>query len=214
MPINGAYLIGKTFGRLEVLDVAHMGLSRNVRLYVRCICGVRKTVIGVNLLSGKVKSCGCWKREEWLKRVTTHKKSRTFEYRAWVALKARCLNKKTKFYKHYGGRGISVCAKWLKGFEAFFKDMGERPSTKHSLDRINNDKGYSKSNCRWSTHKEQCRNMQRTRYIHWKGKKRCIAEVAELNNIRPDVLRHRLNLGWALYEALITPIRFKRDNRL
>lgn len=85
----------------------------------------------------------------------------TPEYRAWTGMWTRCTNKKDIMYHHYGGRGITVCAKW-DSFEKFLKDMGHRPSKLHSIDRINNDRGYSKNNCRWSVRTEQIRNRRNT----------------------------------------------------
>lgn len=90
--------------------------------------------------------------------LTTHGKSKTPEYHAWVNMKDRCLNPKHKQYKDYGGRGIQICERWLK-LENFFKDMGERPSGL-TLDRINNDGNYEPSNCKWATWKEQQNNRR------------------------------------------------------
>ena len=86
--------------------------------------------------------------------------SRTPIYFAWINMKQRCYNKETDNYKHYGGRGITVSSSWLSSFSRFHSDMGDRPSNKHSLDRIDNDKGYSVDNCKWSTVTEQRMNRR------------------------------------------------------
>ena len=92
--------------------------------------------------------------------MALHHKSRTPEYRVWAAMIQRCMNPNSTNYKRYGGRGITVCIPWLCSFEQFVADMGPRPPG-HSIDRINNDKGYSPDNCRWATPQEQVHNQRR-----------------------------------------------------
>jgi hypothetical protein len=115
----------------------------------------------------------------------------------------RCTNPNHPEYKNYGGRGIKVCDRWLESFEEnFLADMGLRPSPKLTLDRIDNNKGYSKSNCRWATPKEQARNRRPNRVIPFNGEMLCVAAVAEHVGIKADTLRMRLNNGWPLACAL------------
>jgi len=92
--------------------------------------------------------------------MLTHKLTKTPEHRSWMSLRNRCNNPNNDAYSDYGGRGIAVCTEW-DSFETFLKDMGNRPTLQHSIDRRNNDKGYSKSNCRWATKQEQANNRRR-----------------------------------------------------
>jgi hypothetical protein len=116
-------------------------------------------------------------------------------------MKARCFYQTNKAYKNYGGRGITVCSEWLSSFETFYSDMGERPKGT-SLDRIDNSKGYSKENCRWATIKQQQRNQRSNRLEFYKGKLRCIAEIAEILGVHQNKLHGRLRYGWTLERAI------------
>lgn len=124
----------------------------------RCSCGTEKVVQGSNLRSGHSQSCGCLMREV----VTTHGRYLTRQYRAWSGMIARCHSPKNGGFKHYGGRGISVCKRW-RSFENFLADMGERPGPKHSIDRIDTNGNYEPENCRWATNAEQQLNKRTTR---------------------------------------------------
>lgn len=114
-------------------------------------------------------------------------------YRAWTSMKQRCYNPNAAGYSAYGGRGITVCQRWLGSYEAFAADMGERPTNKHSLDRYNNDLGYTPGNCRWATPLEQRQNTQRAHWLAYDGDTQPLSVWAERWNLSPDVLRYRLN---------------------
>lgn len=121
----------------------------------------------------------------------------------WSAMRTRCLNEKTPLYKYYGGRGVTICPEWIS-FERFVADMGERPKGM-SLDRIDNDKGYSKENCRWATDLQQGQNTRRVKKIEYKGEIHCIAEWARIVGIGQPTLAYRVRSGWSTERALTAP---------
>jgi len=116
-------------------------------------------------------------------------------------MRSRCNNPKNKGYCNYGGRGIIVCARWVS-FETFFTDMGERPSPKHSIDRIDNDGNYEPSNCRWATKTQQARNRRSNTLITWQGQRLSRAEWAEKTGIGESTIKMRLRSGWPIELAL------------
>lgn len=154
-------LTGKIFGRLTVLSLEGE-LNGHLSWRCKCECGAEKDVRGKHLRYGNVKSCGCFNAEETSKRRRTHGESkRTSEYSIWCSMIARCENHAVKAFKDYGGRGISVCARWRSSFAAFLEDMGRHPP-RLTLDRIDNDGNYEPGNCRWATRKEQNNNTRAT----------------------------------------------------
>ncbi len=131
-------------------------------------------------------------------------------YQSWEGMKWRCLNPKAKCYHNYGGRGIGICKKWLK-FEGFYEDMGEKPAGL-SLDRIDNERGYSKSNCRWATRIQQNRNMRTVQFVTFKGERRPITEWAEMLGFQINTLKFRLKRGWSVERAMTEPRKQKMVN--
>jgi hypothetical protein len=151
---------GMKYGRWTVLGEAARQASapHNRRVFVRCDCGAEHQRRLAHLTSGASTSCGCASKE----RATVHGQAavRTPEHTAWVSMNQRCSNPNNPRWKDYGGRGITVCDAWRESFEAFFRDMGARPTSNHSIDRIENERGYEPSNCRWATRSEQQRNRR------------------------------------------------------
>lgn len=152
-------MAGATFGRLLVLERAGSGKGGKAQWRCRCDCGTEKVVSGDQLRSGKTASCGCRRNDSGpLASGFKHGGAGTTEYEIWSSMKKRCQNPNCRVYPRYGGRGITVCERWSNSFEAFYEDMGPRPSKRHSIDRINNDGNYEPGNCRWATQKEQAAN--------------------------------------------------------
>lgn len=158
-------LTGKIFGRWTVIERVNNGKVRHVKWLCKCECGEVKQVLGYALRQNKSLSCGCYKSDVTRNRMKKHGKaathSRTLEYKAWAQMKTRCTNLKAKQYEDYGGRGISVCERWMNSFEYFLEDMGLKPSSAHSLDRKDVNGNYEPSNCKWSTIFEQSHNRRR-----------------------------------------------------
>lgn len=124
------------------------------------------------------------------------------EYFVWLGMRRRCRGQKEKCYPHYGGRGIRVCERWDKSFDAFYADMGPRPSPKHSVDRIDNDGNYEPGNCRWATNREQCNNTRVNRVIKYNGLRLTAKQWAARTGLRFTTILFRLNRGWSAEEIL------------
>lgn len=196
-------LTGKKFGRWIIVSMLDGQKAKAI-----CECGTESEVWTPNLKHNKSLSCGCLSQEinsrpnpAMSARLTTHGQSKTPIYKVWASMIARCTNSTLPEYHNYGGRGITVCERWLR-FENFIADMGQRPSDKHSIDRINNDGNYEPTNCRWATKKQQCNNTRRNRIIVFNGEARTIAQWSELLGIRYHTIRGRLRRGATVEKAL------------
>jgi len=130
------------------------------------------------------------------------------EYPIWIMMKQRCMNSKNKDYKNYGERGIKVCDSWIDSYENFIRDLGRRPSRKHTLERRENDKDYCPENCYWTTRDIQARNTRKNRYITYNGKTQTMQDWAKELGMTQATLSCRINdLGWSEEKALSTPPR-------
>lgn len=197
-------ITGRTFGRLIVLSRVENSKQGKARFECRCECNRFTTVLGTHLVRGTIKSCGCWRVEMPAKAFRKHGGKGTAEYRIWGHMKTRCLNPKSRYYHRYGGRGIAICPEWLTSFEAFFRDMGSRPSRRHSIERLDGNKGYSPDNCCWALPLQQSSNRSTVRQIEHNGITDTIAGWARRTGIPYLKLRRRLVDGWNIERALAT----------
>jgi hypothetical protein len=195
---------GDRYGWLTVIrevdpHIRQCGRRRR-KVACECDCGNQTVVLLQSLRCGDNVSCGCFGKRKSI----THGRHDTRTYQAWHSMRQRCLNALHRAYPSYGGRGITICRRWLDSFEAFLKDMGERPDNR-SLDRIDNDGNYKPDNCRWATCSEQQRNTRANRLLTHNGMTKCVSEWAENTGIHRATIRGRLRIGWTVTDALTTP---------
>lgn len=195
-------ILNKKFGRLTVTRHVERTLYE-----CACVCGCVTVLPRHRLLRGNTKSCGCLKRSVLGDAKRTHglANSRITGYASraygvWQAMRDRCTNKNRADYHRYGGRGIKVCKRW-ESFTNFLEDMGHPPERK-TLDRIDNDKGYCKRNCRWATRKEQVYNSTRIRIVTIKGKSKPLQKWLSIAGIARDTFYRRLRNGETEKNAL------------
>jgi hypothetical protein len=185
-------ITGQIFGNWTVIKRDGVNKWGKTTWWCQCICKNEdsiKSLTRKELKFFKVKSCGCMPRKS--KYIIIPYMSNSPEYRVWYLMLERCYNKDNKNYKYYGGRGIIVCDEWKNSFEQFYKDMGPKPGEEYSIERINNNWGYSKSNCKWATNIEQAKNKRnnkldkhkanRIREFYWAGIS--VIELAKSFNI-------------------------------
>lgn len=196
--------IGKTFGLRTVIAEAPPPPRRKGGRFVFCVCrcGAIDVVSLAALRSGTRTACtSCYERHK------LHGMTRTPTYVVWVGMKLRCLNPNNHAYDRYGGRGITICEEWVNSFDAFLKDMGPRPSPKHSLDRIDNNAGYTKSNCRWCEAEVQQNNRRNNWLVTFNGRTMTLTQWSRETGLSYGTLKFRINKGWGIERALTTPHR-------
>ena len=199
------------YGKWEVIKERHSfvtyGRGKYYKHLCECDCGKRSLVLEINLLKGcsnQCKSCSS------IACKTIHGLSQSREYKTWCGMHKRCGNPKDHAFKHYGARGIKVCSRWDK-FENFYQDMGKCPK-KYSIERIDNDKGYSPENCRWASTTEQAANKRITRRLTLDGITKCLTEWCRHYKISPGTIWYRLTNGLSMEEALT--LRVWKGNNL
>jgi hypothetical protein len=206
MPLKD--IAGMRFGRLVVqsLDRERTTAAKGTAYWTcACDCGGHTVACGAGLRSGKWRSCGCLCAEAAAARLTVHGGYRDAEYASWESMIARCYNPRRPGYKNWGGRGITVCDRWRASYADFLADVGRRPGLSHSIDRIDNDKGYEPGNVRWATRGEQLRNTRRTRLLASNGDIACIADWSKRLGISKSGIRNRLRRGWTAADAISVP---------
>lgn len=169
-----------------------------------CECG-NITIVGTSQLRpNRTTSCGCFQKEAVRNASLTHGMSSSAEYRTWNKIRERCYNERDKRYSDYGGRGITMCEEWRNSFEAFYRDMGKRPSSSHSIDRKDNNKGYDKENCRWATRIEQANNKRNNAIYELNGKVKTLAGWCRELHLNYDFVQQRLSRGWSFEKAIVS----------
>lgn len=203
-------LVGTKVGRLTVSKFLYRGKSYSPFFECICDCGNIKTISGSHLRNIKIRSCGCLARELTAKRNYKHGMSNTKEHRAWLAMHNRCNLKTLKGYENWGGRGIKVCSRW-GSFDSFLEDMGYSPTSKHSIDRIDNNGNYEPQNCRWATNKQQTRNLRSNKNYELNGVVKTLSEWCEEFNLNYGTIHNRIySLKWCFQKAITSPIRNKQ----
>jgi len=200
----GAFInmVGRKYNRLMAISIAGKGACH--KYLFRCDCGVEKVLKGYSVRYGQTKSCGCLKNEKARENFRTHGLGKSSEYSIWISMKQRCYNKNSCGYKNYGGRGISVCDKWVNNYAAFLQDMGARPDSTYSIERRNNDGNYEPENCYWLKRSKQGLNKRNSRRIVLFGEKKCIREWCNLFNLRYGLLEERvIKIKWPIDERIV-----------
>lgn len=200
VPKNFIDLTGMKYGRLTVIKRAENSKQGKVKWLCVCDCGNEKSITSNDLRMNKTISCGCYLSEVTQKKNVTHGLSKTRQFKIWQGIKDRCSNPKNPKYHHYGGKGILLCSEW-NSFEKFWEDMQEGYDKNLSIDRIDNNNGYCKENCRWANQTTQMNNYSRNRTISYNNETHNIVEWSKILGIHFNTLRKRLNNGWSIDEA-------------
>lgn len=190
-------LTGRTFGHWKVQGRGETRYTR-VHWICTCSCGIVKQVSGCHLVSGNSTNCGCSKPKGNASVRYKHGLTGTAEHKIWMSMRSRCSNPNNNHYHLYGGRGIFVCERWKNSFSFFLEDMGKRPSSQHSIDRIDTNGNYEPGNCRWATDKEQMRNTRRNLIVEFNGKLMPLVVAAELAGVNYDAAKWRVKNGYAV----------------
>ena len=187
-------LTNRTFGLWTVISRHPENNKRNKPQWIcKCACGTQKTISqSSDLRLGKSTNCGCRKAKICGDRSRTHGKCRTKVYIAWCGIIDRTENPKGDFFYRYGGRGIKMCDRWRNSFQAFYEDMGEPPSPKHSIDRINNDGNYEPNNCQWVPPIKQMGNQTRTIKVMVDGQETSLRNACKLRNLKYLAVYHQI----------------------
>ncbi len=193
-------LTEQRFGRLIAKSIVGKQ-NRYVLWLCHCDCGSIIHMTSRRLISGNTQSCGCFRRDATRQRYTTHGLRRAPEYQTWANMLIRC-KRDDKNAKWYRERGIAVCDRWLTDFQAFYDDMGPRPSPQHSIERKNNALGYSPENCCWATAIDQNNNRRNNRFLTFNGKTQTVTQWAREIGVTYSTISNRLRSGWPIEKIL------------
>ena len=201
------------FGRLRVVIPEGRRINgsgnRATGLAALCVCdcGTMVAATFAKLYSGHTTSCGCFHRQQVGQRAKTHGKSQLPEYRVWQSMKSRCLRETDCEWHNYGGRGIKVCDRWLNDFEAFYEDMGPRPSVGLTLERYDVDGDYCPENCGWETQAVQARNRRTNVVVSYQGETMVLSAAYEASGLRFNSTYYRRLKRGLTGDALFAPSR-------
>lgn len=202
-------LTGAQFDRLTVIGYAGKDSGRNTRWRCRCTCGQEIVAKRPHLMAGRTRSCGCLHDEMVVRRNKSraiHGLGHSSEYGTWLKMLARCTDPSSSAFANYGGRGITVCDRW-HDFQAFYADMGPKPTPAHTLERKDNERGYSLDNCCWATRQRQNRNRRDTVRLCHNGEVLSLPDWADRVGISRSALYQRIRAGWSIDRALTAPAR-------
>lgn len=208
-------IIGKQYGRLTVVSYCGTDKQRSKLFKCKCECGNEITTRKSRIINGGVKSCGCLVTDVWSKMKYKHGYARKDKYNRLYGIYShmidRCHNSKNPSYKNYGERGIFVCDQWLENVDLFMKWAMENGYEDNlSIDRIDNNKGYSPDNCRWVGRTEQANNKRNNIILKYNGKTKTLPEWSREIEMPQKTLRSRYYMGWSDKEIIETPINGKR----
>ena len=201
---------GNVYGRLTV--IRRSPVSVKYIWLCRCECGNLINLRPCHFRSGRYVSCGCAARDN----SVTHGHARRIgnrdsEYTCWASMKQRCVGVGSTSYRNYGGRGITICERWLDSFENFLADMGPKPTPGHTIDRIDVNGNYEPGNCRWATYTEQANNKTTNVVVTVNGQSHTVAEWAAIMGVSRFMIYQRITkLGWSPERAVTTPHRYGR----
>lgn len=206
------------YGRLTPLEFIERDKWGAARWRFTCDCGNENYIARLDQVKrGLIESCGCLRNERAatrcrlrIKHGHSRKGDRSTEYVSWRNMLGRCTDPNNERYPQYGGRGITVCERWLNSFPTFLADMGPKPDSSYTIGRLDNDGNYELSNCRWETPTQQNRNRSNCRFVSYDGRSMTIAEACELTGIPRNVVDGRLRNGWAPERAVTEPVKSRR----
>lgn len=181
LPSKQKMFAGDRYGRLVMVRRTSVLPGRAQIWLATCDCGAEVEIRAEDVRTGRTRSCGCLQKELAAEKRRTHGQGaegrRTPEYKTWLRIKSRCSRPSDRDYRKYGAKGIVVCERWATSFEAFLSDMGPRPSSKHSIDRIDGSGHYEPGNCRWATPAIQALNTTWVRFVTLSGERVSCAEA-------------------------------------